>query len=61
MQGPGCAGQWFCTADPLGERRYVNWITHIHTQGLTSNQHPGQTELGPQFKGQEEQGIKGVK
>ena len=23
----GCAWPWFCTAEPLGERRYENWIT----------------------------------
>ena len=26
--GAGCARPWFRTAEPLGERRYENWITH---------------------------------
>ena len=26
--GAGCVRQWFCTAGPLGERRYENWNTH---------------------------------
>ena len=30
--GAGCVRQWFCTAEPLGERRYENWNTHTHTQ-----------------------------
>ena len=25
--GAGCARPWFRTAEPLGERRYENWIT----------------------------------
>ena len=29
--GAGCVRQWFRTAEPLGERRYENWNTHIHT------------------------------
>ena len=29
--GAGCARPWFRTAEPLGERRYENWIIHIHT------------------------------
>ena len=27
--GAGCVRQWFRTAEPLGERRYENWNTHI--------------------------------
>ena len=27
--GAGCVRPWFHTAEPLGERRYENWITHI--------------------------------
>ena len=27
--GPGCVRPWFRTAEPLGEHRYKNWITHI--------------------------------
>ena len=27
----GCVRQWFRTAEPLGERRYENWITHTHS------------------------------
>ena len=26
--GAGCSRPWFHTAEPLGERRYENWITH---------------------------------
>ena len=26
--GAGYAKPWFHTAEPLGERRYKNWITH---------------------------------
>ena len=29
--GAGCVRQWFRTAEPLGERRYEYWHTHIHT------------------------------
>ena len=32
--GAGCVRQWFCTAEPLGERRYDNWNTHTHTHTL---------------------------
>ena len=28
--GAGCVRQWFCTAEPLGERCYENWNTHTH-------------------------------
>ena len=28
MHGTGCVRQWFCTAEPLGERHYENWNTH---------------------------------
>ena len=28
-QGAGCVRQWFRTAEPLGERRYENWNTHV--------------------------------
>ena len=34
--GAGCVRQWFCTAEPLGERRYENWNTHTHTHILIS-------------------------
>ena len=27
--GAGCVRPWLHTAEPLGERRYENWITHI--------------------------------
>ena len=27
--GAGCVRQWFCTAEPLGERRYDNWNTQL--------------------------------
>ena len=27
--GAGCVRPWFHTTEPLGERRYENWITHI--------------------------------
>ena len=27
--GAGCVRPWFHTAEPLGERRHENWITHI--------------------------------
>ena len=27
--GAGCVRQWCRTAEPLGERRYENWNTHI--------------------------------
>ena len=27
--GASCARPWFRTAEPLGERRYETWITHI--------------------------------
>ena len=27
--GAWCVRQWFRTAEPLGERRYENWNTHI--------------------------------
>ena len=29
--GAGCVRLWFRTAEPLGERRYENWITYKHT------------------------------
>ena len=29
--GAGCVRQWIRTAEPLGERRYENWNTYIHT------------------------------
>ena len=29
MHGAGCVRQWLRTAEPLGERRYENWNTHI--------------------------------
>ena len=32
MHSAGCVRQWFHTAEPLGERRYENWNTHIHTR-----------------------------
>ena len=28
--GAGCVRQWFRTAEPLGERRYENWNTHVY-------------------------------
>ena len=28
--GAGCVRRWFRTAEPLGERPYENWNTHIH-------------------------------
>ena len=28
--GTGCARPWFRTAEPLGERRYENWLIHTH-------------------------------
>ena len=28
--GAGCVRQWFRTAEPLGESRYVNWNTHTY-------------------------------
>ena len=31
--GAGCVRQWFRTAEPLGERRYENWNTHLESQG----------------------------
>ena len=30
-----CVRQWFCSAEPLGERRYENWNTHTHTHTHT--------------------------
>ena len=30
--GAGCARPWYCTAEPLGERRYENRITQTHTK-----------------------------
>ena len=30
--GAGCVRQWFRTTEPLGERRYENWNTHIYPQ-----------------------------
>ena len=29
--GAGCVRQWFRTTEPLGERRYENWVTHKET------------------------------
>ena len=31
--GAGCVRQWFRTAEPLGERRYENWNTHVYGEG----------------------------
>ena len=28
MHGARCVQQWFCAAEPLGERFYENWNTH---------------------------------
>ena len=33
--GAGCARPWFRTAEPLGERRYENWITHCQSKKIT--------------------------
>ena len=30
MEPDVCGNEWFLTAEPLGEHRYVNWNTHTH-------------------------------
>ena len=37
--GAGCARPWFHTAEPLGERRYENWITHTRKSPVVSFKH----------------------
>ena len=34
--GAGCVRQWFRTAEPLGERRYENWNTHMSLDLIVS-------------------------
>ena len=35
--GAGCARPWFRTAEPLGGRRYENWITTLYSVSDVSN------------------------
>ena len=39
--GAGCVRQWFRTAEPLGERRYENWNTHLHAGSRGFDSHRG--------------------
>ena len=46
--GAGCAPLWFRTAEPLGERRYENWLTHTLSP-LTISFNPVAPGKGIQF------------
>ena len=53
MHCAGCVRQWFRfhTTEPLGERRYENWNTHVRDTGGYGAQIASDSQMGNPLKG----------